>query len=256
VTSLRRASTRRPTGRRRVARACGLGFLLVCPAVLLAQEPGETRTATLYEIGSDRQRVLFHWTGQDRTDTLRGRFVSVDGQLAVEDELITTGGGFVRYGYHRHNIGEQATVERRGDRVVFTQTWRGQTRVAEHDFGADFAAGPMVVHQARQHWQRLRDGGSVKIRYAVPDQLRPFAFHLRVDDRHPEHVAGRVVVRMRAASFLIRWFIDPLYLVMSEDASVLHSIEGRTLPVGVVDGDPRPIDADMVFDPGSDRSTW
>ena len=228
----------------------------IVPAFLLAATAGlaEPRSATLYEIGSDPPRLLFTWQGDVQPDTIRGGFYDPEGTLVAADEYVSRDGQFVRYSYERFNIDERASVERQGHRVLFTQNWRGRTRFEEHPHDKNFVAGPAVVPRIRQHWDRLLDGGTVEIRYAVLDQLRPFGFHLREDSS--ARTPGRVAIEMRAASFLVRFFIDPLRFVLSADGTRLYSITGRTLPVGVEDGEPRSINAEMVFDETPDRSTW
>lgn len=232
------------------------GLILCACLVLLAgaraqeaaQTHGESRTGNLYEIGSERTRVFFRWTlTQTPEGRLGSRFFTPEGQLAAEDELVLENGAFQSYSYVRPNIGEQARVERRGEQLVFTQTWRGETRRSEEEFSEEFLAGPLVVPYIQERWAALVQGQELRIRYGVPDQLRSFGFGLRMAPGHPETASGWAVV-MRAESFVVRLFVDPIYFFFSPDGQIFYGMKGRTLPVAVKGDEPQAVDAELVID--------
>jgi hypothetical protein len=123
-------------------------------------------------------------------------------------------------------------------------TRRNRERVDER-----VTVGPTVIPWAPRHWNDLKGGRELAIRYAVLDQLRSFEFKLAMAHDHPR--ANReAVIKMWPASVGLRLFVSPVYLMFTRDGRVLHGMIGRLLPVAVHHGKPRPIDGQLVLDPG------
>lgn len=225
-----------------------LAFALYATSAMAELNEQKTEQAILYEFGSQRQNALYHWQlSEDEEGHLTSAFTTPDGVVVAEDRTALVDGVFLRYSYVRHNISERASAERRGDKIVFTQTWRGESRRRDEDYHPDFVAGPLIVPQIQAHWLTLSQGKEISIRYGVLDQLRSFVFKLNRVDPPAASAADTVVVQMRAASFFVRFFIDPIYFAFSNDGRTIYNITGRTLPVAIEGSDPRPIDAEMVF---------
>lgn len=226
-------------------------FLLIFLAglPLAAAEPAEVlRRATLYQPDAPTPTALYHWQlTQPKPGHMTGRYLRPDGTTAATDETVLKDSAFVSYSYTRPNIDERARVERQGDKVVFTQTWRGKSRRNEEDYGPDFVTGPLVVPYLQKRWSALAQGQELSVRFGVLEQLRTFGFKFKKVQPPPDSLPDRVLVRMRASSFFIRMFVEPIFYEFSPDGQTLYRVTGRTLPVGVEDGKPQPVEVEMVF---------
>lgn len=166
--------------------------------------------------------------------------------MSTEDEIIWEGKRFKSYRYTRFNIEEHSEVTRQGEQLIFKQNWKGEHRTQAEPYTSNFVIGPLVLSYIQEHWIELKNGKELPIRYGVPDHLRTYGFNLKID---PMPDAFGQVITMRASSFFIRFFIDPISFKFSPDGKTLHAITGRALPVTAEGNKPRPIDSEMVFNP-------
>ena len=186
-------------------------------------------SATLFDI-EDRERAIYTFKSEYDGSRRSSWFFDLDGMVVAEDEAEVDGEGlFRRYAYVRQNIEEKAEAVREGDEVVFRQNWRGELRERREPWSEVFTAGPTLVPWMRQHWDRLMAGTTFEIRFGVLDQVRSFGFKLKRDNDRSSNL--RTIIVMRASSFLLRIFIDPIEFHFETTSGQLLAIEGRSLPV-------------------------
>ena len=230
---------------------CFMYLLVFAAARILGQEaPHEILTGTLYEIGSQRHKVLYRWTLEH--DEKRGIWTSVyttpSGEVNTEDKVLWEGDQLGSYSYTRHKVHESAAVLRTGETLRYTRTIDGETREAVGNGGDDFTVGPTVFRYVERHWQELTGGAVLHTDYGVLEKLRSYRFELARDLRHPANGPDQVVIRMRASNPLIRLFIGPIHMVFSADGKRFRAMIGRSLPVDVVNGRRRPTNAELVVE--------
>jgi hypothetical protein len=234
-----------------VSRAARLGAAALLSALTGGEfAAAEMVTGQVYGLHTQRQVVLFRWElERDPTGRRwRSRYWTPDGQVAAEDEVIWDGATFAVYRYTRPPVGEAASVERRGDVLVYRQVVRGTARENQETFDDRVAVGPTVIPWVQRHWDRFGREPEITVRYAVPDQLRSFEFRLARVDGHPAAEAGTAVIKMSPSSPFVRLFVSPVYLVFREDGGAFRGMVGRLLPVYVRDGKARAVDGELVPD--------
>jgi hypothetical protein len=215
--------------------------------------PNEARaerwTGALYALGAPRGALLYRMEMERDEDAGRwtSRYTTAAGLPAVEDEAVWSGGALQRYSYVRHSIGERSSVERRDGKVYYSYFRDGKHSQAVEKDSDNFAVGPTVIRNIQRNWSALLNGKQIEIRYGVLDQLRSFGFEVVRDRKHPANAPGVVVMRMRPSSFFIRMFVDPTYLVISDDGQILYEMIGRMLPMERNGSRLRPIDGDLVL---------
>lgn len=172
---------------------------------------------------------------------------TADGEPRTK-EILRRGpdGAFQSYSFVRYNIGQYGEIERRGEELVFRLFENGafadETVTA---LPSDFCTGPMVTSFVVANREQLGRGETVKLSYGVADRQRLVDFKLqKVEERSS---AERTVIEMKPDSWLIRLIVDPVYFIFDDGQSVPTRIVGRILPMEVIDGDPEPVDANLVF---------
>jgi len=212
----------------------------------------DTLSGRVYAPDARVGSVLFTWELErdPTTGHWRSAYRTLEGALAAEDEVRWDGDAFRSYRYARPPIGEVASVERRGGELLYRQVVKGAARERREPFDDRVTVGPTVIPWAQRHWDKLRAGQELTVRYAVLDQLRSFEFHLALTKEHPAAARGAAVVRMAPSNALLRLFVSPVYLVFSRDGRVFQEMIGRLLPVGVHGGKAHPIDGELVLHSG------
>jgi hypothetical protein len=144
-------------------------------------------------------------------------------------------------------------VARHGAELFFAQHVNGVIRRNRERFDERVTVGPTVITWAQRHWKELAAGRELTVRYAVLDQLRTFEFRLAMAHDHPR-ADRETVVRMWPASFVLRLFVPPVYLIFTRDGHAFRGMIGRLLPVTVEHGKVRPIDGELALDAAASDS--
>jgi hypothetical protein len=205
----------------------------------------------MYALGTQQPTIIYHWE-MDRDDAngkWTSRYRTLAGTLAVQDEVLWSGGQLRRYSYQRYTINEQSSVEVQGGKLIFTRVMDGKKDQAEEDYKPNFTVGPTVIPYVQKNWSALVGGKSLPIRYGVLDRMETIGFDLKRDTGHQRSGPNSVVIRMRASSLFVRLAVDPIYFVLSNDGNTLYEIIGRSLPVERPNGKLRPVDGDLVVQP-------
>jgi hypothetical protein len=233
---------------------CGtlLAFLFLLSPYLA---DADVLTGRIYAIGAGERQALFTWQLERDAggSSWRSFYRTPAGDLTAADELLWDGENFRSYRYERLPAGEPARVERHGEELFYEQHVNGVTRRNRERFDERVTVGPTVIPWAQRHWKELAAGRELIVRYAVRDQLRTFEFRLATAHDHPR--AGReTVVKMWPASFVLRLFVSPVYLIFTRDGHAFRGMIGRLLPVTVQHGKVRPIDGELALDAAASDS--
>jgi hypothetical protein len=228
-------------------RALAQALLVVLVAHVAAR--AETLTGRVQRLGAERDAGVLTWRLERDGDRVwRSWYRMPDGSLAAEDEVVWEGGALKRYRHHRPPIGETASVERQGNELVYTLSRGGERWERRSAVEAPYTVGPTVVAHVQRHWEALSRGAELTVRYGVLDQMRSFEFRLARDRAHPLNSPTTAVVRMWASSALVRFFVSPAYIAVSQDGSRFQGLIGRLVPILVEGGKSRPLDGTLVVD--------
>ncbi|HVZ31757.1 MAG TPA: hypothetical protein VG963_04985 [Polyangiaceae bacterium] len=231
-----------------------LGGAALFSAPRLESASGAQRMAgAIYARGSAHTALLYRWEADldNASGRWRSRYRTPDGALALEDEVVWKGPEFQRYSYVRQNTGESCSVERVGNKIVYTRVFgNAASERAEEDFEPNFMVGPTVLPYIQRHWAELMQGKGLRIRYGVPERLQSYGFEITVDRDHPHQTEpDAVVLRMRATSLFVRMAVDPMYMLWSKDGHILYEMSGRMMPVANQNGGTHHVDGDLVLAP-------
>jgi hypothetical protein len=230
---------------------CAAAVLLLIGTVPVMGQEHRLDGALFPPSCSGESDPLYRWEFvQDAAGTWRTRYLTPAGAVAAEDELVWAGNAPAAYRYRRDVAGELevSSLERAGDRLVFTRSKGGKTDRAEEPAAGLFAVGPSLAALVQAHWAALSEGQRLRVNYGVLDQLRTFAFDVfRVPGAQEPGGPDQAVIRMRIANVFLRMFVDPIDLVFSPSGDVLREIRGRALPVANREGSPKAVDANLVI---------
>ncbi len=226
-----------------------LTFLLIVVFISPCPLFSKNLTGTLYEISPEPQKALYRW---EMTLTPKGLpwksvYKTLDGVVVARDEVIWHGDSFQGYRYERTTINDQGVVTVDKQTVHFLHTMNGKQKKSKETLVGNFTTGPMVIVYILDHWEELLQGEEQAIRYGVIDQTSSFGFVLSHDTNHVKNGSGYVVFKMDADSFLIGFFVDPIYFIFREKNREMTGMIGRMLPVGVNEDGAYPINAELVI---------
>ena len=124
---------------------------------------------TLYEAGSKRQNVWYHWKLFTTEDGSRRstEYVTPEGELAASEQVVLENGKLERYTVLEHNAGRKALVRRVEDKIEFSYTKDGNTDTRSEDYGDGLVVGQTLIPYIQSHWSRIMQGKDLEVRFGV-----------------------------------------------------------------------------------------
>jgi len=161
-----------------------------------------------------------------------GDWRDAEGRLVAWGQVDLQGESWVRYRLRRESVGQDVKAVRDGDRVRVQISHGGRERTVSLPAGSSMVAGPLLVPLLQGRLAELRRGEALEFPYLVADQ----GLSLRLRASRAEHGAAgpagrstRTVVRLEAASLLMRPFVPPTVLEF-DAAGQFVAMQGRLLP--------------------------
>jgi len=247
---------------RPVCRAAGTNVSPATVAINLASP--SLMTGTLYEIGSDRKKVLFKFqrsATRDGPDVLvRQLFTLPDGSVACretihyrDDRLVSYETEDVRADTLGSIVIEPDPKKPRRERVLL-QHVQDRKQGAKIEKGVETLEPNTLISDTiypfiLAHWDELMQGVSVKFHLISLDP--PDTFNFRIVKEAETTWDGKPVVRikMEPTNLIIAHFIRPIYFMIETAAPHrVFSYTGRTTPKAQIDGAWKFVEAEAVFD--------
>jgi hypothetical protein len=210
--------------------------------------PSEHLSGTLYKIGSQQRERLFRWEMDLNGNNWKQQYFDNNNHLIAEDQLFWENDIVKNYSYARYPANETARIARKNNGYEYIQTVDGKTRTATQSVEANFLVGPMVSQFIRKNWTTLTGGKTITVNYGVPEQLKAFGFDIALDTSHPENKSNMIVFKMKPASVMLRFFVDPIYFVFTKDDRYIKKIIGRTMLMVKEGNKLKPVDAELVLE--------
>jgi hypothetical protein len=228
--------------------------LLILLILLSLAPPAQARpyTAKVYEIGSNRSKLLFNLKRTEKdlgNAKLEAKVVFTDvatNKEAVTEDVLYERERPVKYVLKKPQINEEGQLEIKDGKLLFSYTAEGKTKTDDEDDVPNLIMGPYVVEYLTKHWDTLVKGDEVKTRFAALDRKETVGFTFkRIDqEKNPE----QVVIRMKPSSFIIAAMVHPLIFTFDKASKKLHTVVGRTLPKRRVDDKWKDLEAEIVYD--------
>jgi hypothetical protein len=228
---------------------------LLLVAFSASRATAETFTASIYEQGSQKSRLLFNVERKDTPGAngsdgkvrivTRSAGGAQPAQDAVIEEAIVRGAQVVSYRLEQKQTGDHGSLEIKDGKVFFSFTTSdGKTKTAEEDAKPNLIVGPTTIAYLQQNWKTILAGDDVDTRYASLDRRETVGFKffkLGETDK-------TIQVKMKPTSIIIAALVDPLIFTFSKDAVPrLLELHGRAIPKHQVDGKWKDLDADIVY---------
>jgi len=223
-------------------------------------EPG-LLASTLYEIGSDRKKVLFTFrrtaVRSNSVVNVERQYLTTNGSVAALEKVVYQSNRLVSYRMQEFQAQVSGTVRIAPDpknpaqQQLFVSYGsgltppKGKAQILPPDTVVDDTLYPFMM----AHWDDLIRGNTVKFRFISFEWERTFAFELIKTAESVQN--GRMVeeIRMEPASLLVAQLIDPLVFTVEKDGPHhILSYIGRTTPRIKKGKSWKYLDAETVFD--------
>lgn len=219
-------------------------------------------TGTLYEIGSQRKNVLYHF---ERTATRSGATVQVHrlfttpgGSLAAVESVLYVSNCLVAYHMKEFQANLTGTVKiepdlaRPGQKKIIVGYGKGllpeqgELQTLKPDTLIDDNLYPFML----AHWDDLMRGEVIKFRFVSIEWRRTFNFQLVKTGETEVDGKACELISMKPTGFMLEKMVNPLIFTVEKAAPhMMFSYIGRTTP-RVKKGDSwKYLDAETVFDP-------
>jgi len=180
-------------------------------------------------------------------DAVVSEWRDAEGRLVAHEQVDLQGESWVRYRLRRESVGQDVKAVRDGDRVRVQIRAGAQERTVVLPAPTTMIAGPLLVPFLQGRLDELRRGAELEFPYLVADQ----GLTLRLRASRAEHSATgaalrntRTVVRLDAASLLMRPFVPPIVLEF-DAAGQFVAMQGRLLPQMGPSSQPQSLDGVM-----------
>ena len=241
----------------------GLAADTALPASLEAFDYAEPRlfTGTLYEIGSNRQKVLFTFRrtaiGSNSTVHVEREFFGTNGSVAAVETAVYESGRLVSFQMQEFQAQVSGAIEIAPDPknlqrqqlfIGYAKSLnppKGDAQKLQPDTLTDDTIYPFMM----VHWDDLMRGDSVKFRFISLEWERTFMFRFVKTGESVQ--AGRTVeqIRMEPTGLIASRLVNPLNFSVEKDSPHhILSYTGRTTPRVKKGKTWKYLDAETVFD--------
>lgn len=221
-------------------------------------------TGTLYEFGSNRKKVIFHFR---RTATQVGDAIQVeqlftlpDGSVACRERILYRANQLVTYDTEDLRADVRGSIvigpdpkNPKRERVSLEQI-QGQNPGAKILKGVEPLQPNTLISDTIYpfilgHWDELMNGSAVKFRLVSLDPPTTFAFKVVKDSESTRSGQPVVVIKMELGNVILAHLMRPIYFTIEKAAPHrVFSYIGRTTPRDKVGGAWKFIDAEVVVD--------
>lgn len=218
-----------------------LGFLVV-HSVAQANYTGE-----MFEIGSNKTKKLFSVKVETKIEGDKEVMIAVitdpAGQVVLTEKTLTQKGQIIDSQIEQKQIETTATIEVKGDKVLFTKTKDGKTKSDDEKKKDTFVTSGNFQSFVRSRWDELVAGKTVEFRYGVWDRMETVGFEIKkIGDEDK-----KIVLQMKPSSMIIAALVNPIQFTFSTVTKNLAEMKGRVGPKQNVNGKWKDLDAEVVY---------
>ena len=248
-----------------------LSTVLVARAAVGAEAPApsryeqpKSRTATVYEAGSDLKRILYKY---QRTVTRSGSSLKVvrefsypDGKLAARETIEYEHDNLVSYDLEELQINARGIArvqppsksKPKGE-ISFTYiTGTGstaKTNTNTEKLAPDTIVADMMAPFLTAHWNELMKGKTIKCRFIAATRAETVGFEFVRASESTQDGKPVVVIKMSPSSLIIAALVDPLcFFIEKGGEHRTLRYRGRTTPKIREGNKWKDLDAETVFD--------
>lgn len=168
------------------------------------------------------------------------------GQLIViESAQVTDGYQLQRFTAVNQQSDFSGSVEVSADgrQLHYALLEQGQASSAVEEVDVPVVTGPSMHGFILQHWDQLKAGASLPVRFVVLQEKQTYGFDIRFE----QSADGQTSFSLTPSNWLIRLAIEPLHVVFDSQAKTVVRYEGRVPPMQEVDGELQDLDARVEY---------
>jgi hypothetical protein len=209
-----------------------LGFCFISAETRAELNPGLV-VAKVYDLNHPTtpepviftHRVEFQNEGEKRT--VYNSYSTPEGEVILSGVAVSQNGKLQSYNVEQKQIGEKFTLEVREGRLFYDYNLDGANTKDSTKVPDELVVAATLIDAIRSRWVEFNDGGSIRVRLAVPERQEDIGFKLFIDEGSPlNQDPERVVLRMRPTSIFVQALVKPIHFIMSKDGTRLYEYWG------------------------------
>lgn len=188
-------------------------------------------TAVVYDMDGKEKKFLYERFEDIQGDKVIDRSVykDLDGEVLVEEKMVTNKGELVRYDIEQKQLKQTAWIETSPGKVTYNLKKFRKNNYPQTEDKPDNLLLPMQITPfVKNNWDHFMAGKSKDIQLGVWHRQEHLGFELSVDKEQSNK--ERLVVKMAPSSFLIKAIVSPLYFYFDKSTKSLKEYKGRTAP--------------------------
>lgn len=221
-----------------------VGFLIT-QSVAQANYTGE-----MFEIGSNKTKKLFTVKVEQKVEgdkeTMMAVITDPSGQVVLTEKTLTQKGQIVDSQIDQKQIQTTATIEVKGDQVLFTKTKDGKTKSDDEKKKDTFVTTGNFQSFVQSRWDELLSGKTVEFRYGVWDRMETVGFEIKKISEE-DGADKKILLQMKPSSMIIAALVNPIQFKFSASTKKLAEMKGRVGPKQNVNGKWKDLDAEVVY---------
>jgi hypothetical protein len=218
-------------------------------------------TGTLYEVGSERKKVLFTFqrtavrTGS--TVNVERKFLSPDGSVAASESAVYESGRLVSFLMKEFQANVSGRIQVKPDpkkpaqQKLYISYGHGlePQKGDSEDLPANTVVDDTLYPFLLAHWDDLMRGDAVKFHFVSLEWERTFMFRLVKVGEILQNGRTEVRIKMEPTNLLVARLVDPLTFVVDQASPHrIISYVGRTTPRTKKGKSWKYLEAETVFD--------
>ena len=171
-------------------------------------------------------------------------------RLVLKETTRTQNGDFLDYKLEQLQTSEKAHIYVRDGQVNFEKTGAdGKTeKTSEKIKNLPVLVASSLLMYLQKNWQILEKEKELEFRWAVWDRKETVGFKIIRENVETLSSGPAVKLKMKPSSFVIAALVKPLEFWFSLDGTKLFKMKGRVGPQQQVDGEWKPLDAEIQYD--------
>ena len=130
-----------------------------------------------------------------------------------------------------------------GRQLHYSLLEQGEASHADEEVDLPVVTGPSMHGFILQHWDQIKAGSSLPVRFVVLQEKQTYGFDIRFE----QEAQGQTVFTVTPSNFLIRMAIAPLKVTFDSSARTVVRYEGRVPPKQEIDGQLKDLDARVEY---------
>jgi len=168
-----------------------------------------------------------------------------DQLIVVESAQVSPGYALQRFTTVNQQSDFSGSVEVSADarQLHYSLLEQGEASSADEAVDVPVISGPSMHGFILMHWDTLKAGSSLPVRFIVLREKQTYGFDIRFE----QEAEGQTTFALTPSNWLIRLAIQPLRVVFDTSSKTVVRYEGRVPPMQEIDGELQDLDARVEY---------